>query len=207
MDEQEILDQAKRLRAEADKKAGLAIVGEAMELIRHYVGENNSSYQHLKTLTPTMHHQPLKTNAIFILDGFISIVQNGLLAGVSIERQAQIDVVSDFLEQAQKLLNTKGVHPAAPCVIIGAALEEFLRNWVEEKNLTITAKNPSIDAYAKALKEADLITTQDMKDITSWAGRRNHAAHGEWTDVGDKTAVSNMLEGVNLFMRKYGPNA
>ncbi len=45
-----------------------------------------------------------------------------------------------------------------------------------------------------------------MKDITSWAGLRNHAAHGEWDEVKDKTRVSIMLEGVNLFMRKYSPS-
>jgi hypothetical protein len=43
-----------------------------------------------------------------------------------------------------------------------------------------------------------------VKDITSWGGLRNHAAHGEWDEVSDKKRVGLMLEGVNLFMRKYG---
>jgi hypothetical protein len=42
-----------------------------------------------------------------------------------------------------------------------------------------------------------------MKDITSWGGLRNHAAHGEWDEVKDRQRISIMLEGVNLFMRKY----
>ena len=41
-----------------------------------------------------------------------------------------------------------------------------------------------------------------MKDITSWAGVRNHAAHGEWEEVSDRKRVQLALEGVNLFMRK-----
>lgn len=130
-------------------------------------------------------------------------MEHGLLEGVSIERQAQIDVVSDFLEQAQNLLNADDVHPAAPTMIIGAALEEFLRNLVEEADLNIQGK-PSIDSYAKALRGEELITKQDMKDITSWAGLRNHAAHGEWDEVSDKRRIKGMLESVNLFMRKYG---
>jgi hypothetical protein len=116
----------------------------------------------------------------------------------------QTDVVSDFLDQATTLLNTKEVHPAAPTMIVGAALEEFLRNWVEEAGLSLQGKKPSIDAYAKTLREGDKITKQDLKDITSWAGLRNHAAHGEWNEVGDKNRIGLMLEGVNLFMRKYG---
>lgn len=61
-----------------------------------------------------------------------------------------------------------------------------------------------MDSYAKVLREADLITKQDVKDITSWSGLRNHAAHGEWAEVNDKNRISIMLGGVNLFMRKYG---
>ena len=79
-----------------------------------------------------------------------------------------------------------------------------MRSWVENENINLGNKKPSIDSYAKALREEDLITKQDVKDITSWAGLRNHAAHGEWEQVGDKARAQLMLEGVNLFMRKYG---
>ena len=62
----------------------------------------------------------------------------------------------------------------------------------------------SLENYSQTLREADFITKQDAKDLTSWGGIRNHAAHGEWDEVSDKKRVSLMLEGVNLFMRKYG---
>ncbi|MEK0338401.1 MAG: hypothetical protein QQN41_13305, partial [Nitrosopumilus sp.] len=65
-------------------------------------------------------------------------------------------------------------------------------------------KKPSLDSYAKTLRENELITKQDVKDITAWGGLRNHAAHGEWDQVSDKNRVMLMLEGINLFMRKYG---
>lgn len=138
-----------------------------------------------------------------ILESFICHIENGLLDGVSIERKAKIDVVSDYLDQAQILLESKDVHPAGPAVIIGASLEEFLRSWVEEANLPLNNKKPSIDSYTTTLREAELITKQDVKDITSWAGFRNNAAHGQWEEVADKKRVQLMLEGVNLFMRKY----
>ncbi|MGI4833650.1 MAG: hypothetical protein ACRYFK_09340 [Janthinobacterium lividum] len=105
--------------------------------------------------------------------------------------------------QAQQLLEIKAVHPAAPCVIIGAALEEFLRNWVEA-SVGIGDNKPSLDAYSRVLKEADLITKQDVKDLTAWGGLRNHAAHGEWEEVAERKRIQLMMEGVNLFMRKYG---
>ncbi|MCW3491546.1 hypothetical protein [Dethiobacter alkaliphilus] len=133
-------------------------------------------------------------------------IDNDLHQGISIERKAQLDVLSDYLSQAQELLNMNNVHPAAPAVIIGASLEEFLRTWVEEKGLDTDINKPSIDVYAKILRESNLITKQDMKDITSWAGIRNNAAHGNWDEVKDKLRIKIMLEGVNLFMSRHTSN-
>lgn len=137
-----------------------------------------------------------------ILAAFAISVDAGIF-GVNPKREAQIEVVSDFLEQAQRLLEDNRVHPAAPAVLVGAALEEFLRNWTEAEGLTVAAGN--IENYSKALREHGLLAKQDGKDITSWAGIRNHAAHGEWNDV-PRAAVLIMLHGVNLFMRTHQPS-
>jgi len=125
--------------------------------------------------------------------------------GVSIERKAQIDVVSDFLEQAEGLLHSKDVHPGAPAVIIVAVLEEFMKNWVEERGLELNGNEPGIDAYAKALRKAGLISAQDMENIACWAGLRKDAARGKWDTLNDKNKITVMLDGVEAFMEKYGP--
>jgi hypothetical protein len=137
------------------------------------------------------------------LQAFADYVDSGLHDEVSPERQAQLDVVSDLLEQAQTLLENSKVHPAAPAVLIGATLEEFLRTWIDQKALSLADRNRGLDAYVQILRDAGLITKQDAKDIVAWAGIRNHAAHGEWPLVGTRENVSLMLQGVNLFMRKY----
>jgi hypothetical protein len=51
------------------------------------------------------------------LVNFQRYVQRGLLDEVSPTRKVQLDVVSDFLEQAHGLLQSKGVHPAAAIVL------------------------------------------------------------------------------------------
>ena len=137
-----------------------------------------------------------------IVQSFIEYVRAGLATGVSPERQAQLDVVSDLLGQANSLLEETKYHPAAAAILIGACLEEFLRTWVEAESLSIGKSKPGIDAYSKALRGAELISKQDMKDITSWAGVRNHAAHGEWEEVSDRNRTRLALDGVNLFMRQ-----
>ena len=137
-----------------------------------------------------------------ILASFIEYLCTGLATAVSPERQAQLDTVADLLGQAHSLLEDEKYHPAAPAVLIGACLEEFLRAWVEAEALSIKKSKPSIDDYAKTLRNAELISKQDIKDITSWAGTRNDAAHGKWEEVEDRSRIRLMFEGVNLFMRK-----
>ena len=167
--------------------AGLNVLTEAKEFLRVYAGEKSSFYKQMNQIDITkMVDSGVKSSVCHILDAFVRYIKSGLIEGISIRRQAQIDVVSDILSQAANLLSSNDVHPAAPTVLIGASLEEFLRNWIEEANINLGAKKPSIEAYANTLREAELITKQDAKDITSWGGLRNHAAHGEWNEVQDR---------------------
>ncbi len=208
MKSDELIKQAERIMgtlAAAGQMSWPGAFAQAAEFLRVYGGPKNSFLERLHEIRGYTESVggPM---AARIMQSYIEYVRAGLAGAVSPERRAQLDVVSDFLEQAHVLLETEGVHPAAPVVLIGATLEEFLRTWVESAGLTIGSRKPGLDAYATVLREADLITKQDMKDITSWGGLRNHAAHGEWEQVADKLRARLMLEGVNLFMRKHGTN-
>lgn len=207
MDSDELIKHTEKLIQKAKNPETIrGVYSEVAQFLRSYAGEKSEFLASVKDLAPVGHRfsPGLSGNILSILTSFRDYVQDGLLEGLSPTRKAQIDVVSDFLEQAHTLLESSGVHPAAPAVLIGASLEEFLRNWIEEAEINLGNKKPSIDAYAKLLREHELITKQDVKDITSWSGLRNHAAHGEWDQVSDKKRISLMFEGVNLFMRKYG---
>lgn len=144
-----------------------------------------------------------KTITAKTLSAFGQFIRAGLAEEISPTRKAQLDVVTDLLDQANSLLEDKKVHPAAPAVLIRATLEEFLRTWMEEVDLSWGERKPGLDTYTQVLREADLITKQDAKDVTAWAGIRNHAAHGQWADVESREKITIMLQGVNLFMRKY----
>ena len=197
----ELISQANRIRNTTAPAIGL--LAEAKEFLRIHAGEKTAFYTQIDDLKIGMPSQYVIQRVKQILEAFIRYVESGLLQGTSIQRKTQIDVVSDFLYQANTLLDSKEVHAAVPTVIIGAALEEFLRNWIEEVGLELKGQKPSLDSYKNVLRDAQLITKQDAKDITAWGGLRNQAAHGEWEEVEDKNRISIMLEGVNLFMRKY----
>lgn len=172
------------------------------EFLRQFAGSKSSFLQLAQNISGS--YETIGTTLCSALENYKAYVAAGLSGAITPERKAQLDVVSDFLEQADMLLSAKGVHPAAPIVLIGATLEEFLRTWVETAGLSLGQRKPSLDSYSQVLFAEDLITKQDVKDITAWGGLRNHAAHGEWEEVSEKGRASLMLEGVNLFLRKYG---
>jgi len=192
--------------AKGDTLSEHPVVGlrtQILDFLRVTVGPRSSFAQQVERLDETVDwHQAARLAAI--MESFIDQIQRGLGGAISVERKAQLDVVSDLLGQAQQLLEDKTVHPAAPAVLIGATLEEFLRGWVESAGLSLGNRKPGLQNYGTVLAEAELITKQDVKDLTAWGGLRNHAAHGEWTEVQDPNRIKVMLEGINLFMRKYG---
>jgi len=206
MDTAALIQQARRITtilAGAEQMTFAGAHAQACEFLRMYAGPKSAFLENIRKLEGYAPDYGARL-AAGIMESFIQYLEAGLQSETTPERRAQLDVVSDFLEQASRLLEDQMVHPAAPAVLIGATLEEFLRTWVETQGLGLGNRKPGLDAYAAALREAELITKQDVKDITSWGGVRNHAAHGEWEQVADKQRVTLMLEGVNLFMRRYG---
>lgn len=208
MQTQDIIKQARdlqqRIRTYArDDNSGAygeAAKAQVCEFLRVYAGPKSSFLKQADAASGYASYMVSSLQSI--VESFVQYLEAGLASGISPERQAQLDVVSDILAQAHSLLDDDRQHPAAAAMLIGASLEEFLRTWVESSGLSMGNAKPSIDTYCKALKAADLISKQDVKDITSWAGVRNHAAHGEWAEVSDRVRIRLMLEGVNLFMRQ-----
>ena len=206
METEEVISQAKDLlvrirRYDASSSfPGSAAKAQVCEFLRNYAVPRSSFLRESESIQGIDSYVISTLSAI--VESFIEYLQSGLATGVSPARQAQLDVVSDFLGQSLSLLENQRYHPASAAILIGACLEEFLRTRVEAESLSIGNSKPGIDAYSKALRSSDMLSKQDVKDITSWAGIRNHAAHGEWEQVSDRNRVRLMLEGVNLFMRK-----
>ncbi len=184
--------------------SGVTKLTESLEFFRVYVGEHSNFYKQLQEIPKVAGTDGFRINNVnSVLRAYLNYLKNDLDTGISMQRRIQIDTVSDILDQANDILRDKKLHPASACVIVGAALEEFLRIWIEQENLMSAQTKKSLDSYAKILRESEIINKQDYKDITSWAGLRNSASHGHWQDVEDRNKIEIMLQGVNLFMRTY----
>ncbi|TDX09726.1 hypothetical protein [Flavobacterium sp. S87F.05.LMB.W.Kidney.N] len=202
MTKEELITNIDRLITTTSQSPGGGLA-QSIEFLKNYIGKDNSFLKTLEKINPFGHNSGISVEVSTILKALKGYVENDLLRKISLEREIQIETVSDYLEQAESLLNDKGVHPAAAAVLIGASLEEFLRNWLEDLEFDISTIKNSLDAYTQELKKLNKISKQDLKDITSWGGTRNDAAHGHWENVNDRQRIKLMLEGVNLFMRKY----
>jgi hypothetical protein len=209
MERKELADKARALIESIEGERNL-VKGHvaASEFLRVYSGERSSFFQMIQRIDPLIDPGSRTggfqmSRVVYVLQGFLDYVEAGLHQQITPERAAQLEIVSDFLEQARGLLDSREVHPAAPAVLVGATLEEFLRTWSEIESLSLGSRKVGLDAYTSVLREANLITKQDAKDITAWGGIRNHAAHGEWDEVTDRGRIRLMLEGVGHFMRRY----
>jgi hypothetical protein len=65
-----------------------------------------------------------------ILEDWATYVEEGLADVVGPDARARLDASTDLMEQVQQLLDDGKVHPAAPIMLAGAALEELLRSLV-----------------------------------------------------------------------------
>jgi hypothetical protein len=126
MEQSELINQSNRIikATRGNSHGGLT---QAREFLRVYAGEESAFYKTLSQIKSEASVAYKMTRVEQVLKSFSEYVSNGLHRAVSLEREIQIETVSDYLEQAEKLQNDKNVHPAAPAVIIGASLEEFLK--------------------------------------------------------------------------------
>lgn len=200
MNKETLIREAKAIQSLNDRGT---LQVESKEFIRRFAGEDSDFYKKLNS--HVFDWNEFESRAKGVMGSFIKFIENGLLSKLSTQREIQIETVSDYLDQANTLLSDAKMHPAAPAVIIGASLEEFLRNWLEQEGQDLTLIKNSLDTYAQELKRLALINKQDYKDIVAWGGIRNNAAHGHFDEVSDRQRIKLMLEGVNLFIRKYTP--
>lgn len=209
MNREELLVQAKRLFDKINASIGRnpgemeSCRVQVIEFLRQFAGENSTFYE---AAISHSHGRVGETSTGYIamtFKGFIEYIEAGLFKEIPPERESELNLMSDYLSQAQILLDDRKVHPAAAAMVIGATLEEFLRTWVIFKEIPIEDDKENISHYANALRGAELVTKQDIKEITSWAGLRNEAAHGRWDEVSDRKRIQNMRDGVNLFMTRY----
>ena len=177
----------------------------ALEFFRQYAGEESFWTQRAMAVYESKgDNQSLESGARAVGDllrAWAGQVEAGIVEIAGSRAWAEIGIVStDVMSQVRRLLEDRAAHPAAAIVLCGAALEIALRAVVQARSLT-PPQRPTLNALTGALRQADLITVQDVKDLEQCAGLRNAAAHGDFDSLSHERAGL-MEQQTNVLLRR-----
>jgi hypothetical protein len=176
----------------------------AVEFLRRYDGAESELYKGAKSelALAVLDHPDSGVAQQLIadtLDTWATLAALGVV-GTAATLGPRLEAAIDLMEQVQLLLSDRDVHPAAPVMLAGAALEAMLRGLWEATTEPL-AGSPSLTSYAEALRKAEMLDRNEVKDIIAIAGTRNDAAHGDFERVTiDRARL--MADQVNLFMAR-----
>jgi hypothetical protein len=182
-----------------------ALAASALDFLRTYAGESSEWFVRAQSFYANNGDRQSYESGIRAVGDVLRLWVSDVREGVAPIRLGAVEgaraiATTDVMSQVRSLLADKSVHPAAPIVLAGAALETALKGAVIESELEVRGSG-SIVVYGKALREKDLISKQEMKDIEQMAGLRNDAAHGIFEDLSRERAGL-MEQQVNFFLSR-----
>ncbi len=129
-----------------------------------------------------------------ILRGALENVEQGNLE--SLQNLVVAEVFSDFLEQAQHLLENGYKDPAAS--LAGAVLENGLRSLAERNGIPVKEKD-NLSALNNKIAAKDIYNRLRQRQVETWTEVRNAADHGRFDDFGESD-VGDLIKGVHDFL-------
>jgi len=122
----------------------------------------------------------------------------------------EAEIASDYMGQAEHLLaeGQRGRSDHVPAAVLaGAVLEKALRTLCCQQQPPIPLKNTNggfktLGPLIDEVKKAGALNEAKAKQLRAWAGIRNLAAHGEFTQF-KRTDVEAMISGINSFLADY----
>jgi hypothetical protein len=108
-------------------------------------------------------------------------------------------VFSDFLEMASHLL--KNSYKDASASLIGAVLENSLRQIAKNNNVNVSARD-DLGTLNNKCADRSVYTTIEQQQVQAWSTLRNNADHGHFTNY-SLDDVKRMLEDVRRFLGAY----
>lgn len=109
-----------------------------IQFIRNYIGQDSEFYSVLSEYSKKQ-SSGSETEKAVAAKKVLKSLKDYLKLDLEINRtekyKIKIDIISDFMIQAIELANDTSFHPAAACILMGASLEEFLKQLAEEKKI------------------------------------------------------------------------
>ena len=129
-----------------------------------------------------------------ILRGALEDVEQGNLE--SLRSLVVAEVFSDFLDQAQHLLENRYKAPAAS--LAGAVLENGLRSIAERNGIPVKEKD-NLSALNNKIAAKGIYNRLRQRRVETWIEVRNAADHGRFGDS-TESDVGDLIKGVRDFL-------
>ena len=166
----------------------------AKNYLLQVIGENSVHFKEFSALFEKgITYTPVKMG-IGILTAAKQDYQGGYLT--SIRKLVGAEIIGSYLDQAQELLESGYIGPAA--VLAGCILEDYIRKICHEKQIPLPDK-PKLDYMNAQLAKIDYYSKLTQKQITTWAEIRNAAAHGNWKSLKAED-VQYMIKWISRFV-------
>jgi hypothetical protein len=159
-------------------------------------GKESDHYQRFAALYPKLSRRAGTHEALGILKAAKVDYENGYL--FQVRSLIEAEVFDDFLDQANYLLQSGYIGPAA--VLAGSVLEDGLRRLCIRGQITLPPR-PTIEPMNVELAKAGVYNALVKQKITALGALRNRAAHGKWDEF-TKPDVEQMLSQVRDFMER-----
>lgn len=176
---------------EANDDYGLSAIAatatQALEFFRVYAGPDSFwTLQAESVYRSNGERQSRETGAHMVselLRAWTDQVEQGMIEIVGERVRGEVSGARiDLMEQVRQFMLDPSVHPAAPIMLCGAALEIALRAVAQASNITVEDR-PGMTTLIVALRRAELITKQEVKELEVCVGVRNLAAHGSFEEL------------------------
>ncbi len=183
-----------------------SLITRAKATVNRITGRNSDYY---KRMEEVLNRPKLKDSynlkfAMGSLDALLHDLEKDYLESIS--ELIHGEIFSDYLDMAQHLLEEG--YKEASAVIGGSTLEEHLRKLCQKNNINIEVSTPKglkpkkADVMNADLKKAGIYPLIQQKQVTTWLGIRNDAAHGHYNNYTEEQ-VKNMLIGLRDFFVRY----
>lgn len=180
-----------------------------VEFLRRYAGNESDFYLATRPIVDAARYTGSEAarNALVamasLLESWADYAESGLATALPFAVASRVEAATDLMQQVADLLAESDIHPAAPVMLAGAALEEFLRGLWESTSEPIAGRLGLV-SYGEALRKSQQMSPADVKEVIALASIRNDAAHGRFDDISRERA-SLFADRVNLFLRTHAP--
>jgi hypothetical protein len=172
----------------------------ALNLVRRVCGEESDHYKELERIATG---ELTARNPYHLADcrAVARAAQNDFKKGFLFDLRAVIEaeLLGDFIDQAQHLLDTKHKDPAAS--LAGAVLEDTLRKLCDRHKIPYPPKT-AIGTLNAELAKKGVYNNLVQKLVTAYADIRNNADHGFFSKYSDQD-VAEMIKWVRRFAADY----